>query len=134
MPLPTRAIPPIAAPPPRMPSRRRYATDTLEVVFSTTGDLIRIHSHGTRCSATWDAALAYGRLESECGDGTAVPIHPDEGVWLDGIRNLAAGWRAAVEAADRSWISWMATRIQRYDDRSDGLVDLVVVRPLAPVT
>jgi hypothetical protein len=33
---------------------------------------------------------------------------------------------AAVEAADRSWIAQAATRIQRYDNQSDGLIDLVV--------
>jgi len=50
----------------------------------------------------------------------------DERAWLDRIRTLAYEWLGAVEAADRSWIAQAATRIQRYDDRSDGLIDLVV--------
>jgi succinylarginine dihydrolase len=65
-------------------------------------------------------------LESERGDATIVAIRPDERAWLDRIRTLAAEWLAAVEAADRSWIAQAATRIQRYDNQSDGLIDLVV--------
>jgi hypothetical protein len=68
-------------------------------------------------------------MESERGDGIAVEIRPEERAWLDGIRTLATEWLAAVEAADRSWIARAATRIQRYDDRSDGLIDLVVTWP-----
>jgi len=104
----------------------RHALATLKVVFSTMGDLIRVHRHNNHCSATWDAVLTYGRLESERGDGTVVAIRPDERAWLDRIRTLAAEWLAAVEAADRSWIAQAATRIQRYDNQSDGLIDLVV--------
>jgi hypothetical protein len=122
-----RAVLPTPIPPCLTPSRHeRYASDTLEVVFSTKGDLIRVHRHNNRCSATWDAGLTDGRLESEWGDGTVVAIRPDERAWLDSIRTLAAEWLAAVEAADRSWMAQAATRIQRYDDRSDGLIDLVV--------
>ena len=90
---------------------------------------LRIHSYGTACSATWDAALAYGRLQSERGDGTVVTIRPDEWTWLHGVRPLASDWLAAAEAAERSWIARAATRIQRYDDRSNGLIDLVVRSP-----
>ena len=108
------------------PRRERHALDTLKVVFSTTGDQIRVHSYDDHCSATWDAALCHGRLESERGDGIGVAIRPEERAWLDGIRILAAEWLAAVEAADRSWMARVATRIQRFDDRSDGLIDLVV--------
>ena len=125
--LPCRAILPTATPPClTLPHRKRQAVDILEVVFSTTGDLIKVHSYGDHCSATWDTALTYGRLESEGGNGTVVAIRPDERAWLDSIRTLAAEWLAAVEAADRSWIAQAANRIQRYDDRSDGLIDLVV--------
>jgi hypothetical protein len=119
--LPTR-VPPCLTP----PRRERHALDTLEVVFSTMGDLIRVHGYDNHCSATWNAGLTDGRLESEWGDGTVVAIRPDERAWLDSIRTLAAEWLAAVEAADRSWMAQAATRIQRYDDRSDGLIDLVV--------
>jgi hypothetical protein len=90
----------------------------------------RMHSHADRCSATWDAALSHGRLESERGDGTGVAIWPEERAWLDSIRTLAAGWLIAVETADHSRMVRAATRIQRYDDRSDGLIDLLVVWPL----
>jgi succinylarginine dihydrolase len=68
-------------------------------------------------------------LESEGGNGTVVAIRPDERAWLDSIRTLAAEWLAAVEAADRSWIAQAATRIQRYDNQSDGLIDLMVAWP-----
>jgi hypothetical protein len=54
----------------------------------------------------------------------------DERAWLDNIRTLAGGWLAAVEAADRSWMDRVATRIQQYDHRSDGLIDLVVDWPV----
>ncbi|UEM23121.1 hypothetical protein JL100_010380 [Skermanella mucosa] len=128
--LPRRVTLPTAVPPCLTSGRReRPVPDILEVVFSTTGDLIRIHSYGTACSATWDAALAYGRLQSERGDGTVVAIRPDEWTWLHGVRPLASDWLAAAEAAERSWIARAATRIQRYDDRSNGLIDLMVVRP-----
>jgi hypothetical protein len=129
--LPCRAILPTATPPClTLPHRKRQAVDNLEVVFSTTGDLIRVHSYDTGCSATWDTVLTYGRLADERGDGTVVAIRPDERAWLDGIRTLAAGWLAAVETGDRSWMARAATRIQRYDDRSNGLIDLMVVWPL----
>jgi hypothetical protein len=130
MPQPYRANIPVPVPLALMPPRRgRRAIDTLEVVFAKTGDLIRIHSYATRCSAAWSAARTHGYLESERGDGTTVPILPDERAWLDGIHNLTVEWQMAVEAADRSWIAWVANRIQRYDDHSDGLIDLVVERP-----
>jgi len=103
--------------------------DPIEVVFSTTDDMIRVHSYDNHCSATWDVALTHGHLMSERGDGTVVAIWPDEQAWLDSIRTLASEWLAAVEAADRSWMARVATRIQRHDDRSDGLIDLVVVWP-----
>jgi|SRR3954451_9821290 len=129
--LPCRAVKPAPVPPCLTPPRRkRHALDPLEVVFSTTGDLIRVHSYGNHCSAPWDITLTHGHLMSDRGDGTVVAIWPDERAWLDGIRTLAAGWLAAVEAADRSWMARAATRIQRYDDRSDGLIDLMVVWPL----
>jgi hypothetical protein len=125
-----RAVLPTPVPPCLTPPRHeRHALDTLEVVFSTKGDLIRVHSHNNHCSAEWDAGLTDGRLESEWGDGTVVAIRPDERAWLDSIRTLAAEWLAAVEAADRSWMAQAATRIQRYDDRSDGLIELVVAWP-----
>jgi hypothetical protein len=113
-----------------LPRRKNNAFDILEVVFSTTGDLIRVHSYGDLCSATWNSCLTYGRLESERGDGTGVVIRPEERAWLDSIRILASEWLAAAEADDRSWMTRVATRIQRFDDRSDGLIDLVVVWPL----
>jgi hypothetical protein len=122
--LPT-SVPPCLTP----PRRKRHALNTLKVVFSTAGDLIKVHSYGDYCSATWDVCLTYGRLESERGDGTGVAIRPEEQAWLDGIRILAAEWLAAVEANDRSWMARVATRIQRHDDRSDGLIDLVVMWP-----
>jgi hypothetical protein len=111
------------------PRRKRHALNSLKVVFSPAGDLIRVHSHNNHCSATWDAGLTDGRLECEWGDGIAVAIRPDERAWLDNIGTLAAGWLAADEAADRSWMVRVATRIKQYDDRSDGLIDLVVVWP-----
>ena len=106
------------------PRRKRHALNTLKVVFSTAGDLIKVHSYGDHCSATWDTALTYGCLEPEGGNGTVVAIRPDERAWLDSIRTLAAEWLAAVEAADRSWIAQAATCIQRYDNQSDGLIVL----------
>jgi hypothetical protein len=125
-----RGVLPIPVPPSStQPNRKRHAWDTLEVVFSTTGDLIRVHSYGHHCSAPWDAVLTYGHVESERGDGTVIALRPEERAWLDGIRTLATEWLAAVEAADRFWIARAATRIQRYDDRSDGLIDLVVAWP-----
>jgi hypothetical protein len=111
------------------PRRKRHPLNTLEVVFSTTGDLIRVHSYGDQCSATWDAVMSHGRLEPEGGDGAGVAIWPDEKAWLDKIRALAAGWVTAVEAVNRSGMARAATRIQRYDDRSDGLIDLVIAWP-----
>jgi hypothetical protein len=125
--LPCQASLPTAAPPcPTLPHRKRRAVDILEVVFSTTGDLIRVHSYDTGCSATWNTALTYGRLTDERGNGTAVAIRSDEWAWLNGIRTLAAAWLVAAESDDRSWMAQEATRIQRYDDRSNGLIDLVV--------
>jgi hypothetical protein len=112
------------------PRRKRHPLNTLEVVFSTTGDPIRVHSYGDQCSASWDAALSHGHLEPDRGDGAGVAIWPDEKAWLDKVQTLAAGWMAAVEAGNRSGIARAATRIQRYDDRSDGLIDLVTVMPL----
>jgi hypothetical protein len=110
--------------------RKPHPFNALEVVFSTTGDLIRVYSYNDRCSATWNACLTYGHLESDRGDGTAVAIRPEERAWLDSIRTLASEWLAATEADDRSWMARAATRIQRFNDRSDGLIDLVVVWPL----
>src|SRR3954464_15260852 len=71
--LPCRAalpapVPACLTPPPR----ERQALDILKVVFSTMGDLIRVHGYDNHCSATWDAVLTYGRLESERGDATIV--------------------------------------------------------------
>jgi hypothetical protein len=125
-----RAVLPTVFPPRLAPPRRkRHPLNTLEVVFSTTGDLIRVHSYGDQCSATWDAVMSHGRLEPEGGDGAGVAIWPDEKAWLDKIRALAAGWVTAVEAVNRSGMARAATRIQRYDDRSDGLIDLVIAWP-----
>lgn len=127
MPLPCRVTVPTAAPPCPVSGRReRPVRDILEVVFSTTDDLIRIHSHGTGCSAAWDTASTSGRLYSERDDGTFVAVRPDEWTWLHGIRPLVSEWLAAVEAAEGAWTARAATRIRRYDDRSDGLIDLVV--------
>jgi hypothetical protein len=64
--------------------------ETLKVVFSIMGDLIRVHDYDNHYSAIWDAVLTYGRLESERGDATIVAIRPDERAWLDSIRTLAA--------------------------------------------
>jgi hypothetical protein len=126
-----RAVLPTVFPPRLAPPRRkRHPLNTLEVVFSTTGDPIRVHSYGDHCSASWDATLSHGNLEPDRGDGPGVAIWPDERAWLDKIQTLAAGWMAAVNAGNRSWIARAATRIQRYDDRSDGLIDLVIVMPL----
>ena len=128
--LPCRAALPAPVPACLTPPRReRHALDTLKVVFSTLGDLITVHGYDNHCSATWDTALTYGRLESERGDATIIAIRPDERAWLDSIRTLAAEWLAAAEAADRSWMIQAATRINRYDDRSDGLIELVVAWP-----
>jgi hypothetical protein len=128
---PCRSAPPFPSPPSlTLPRSKTHTFDILEVVFSTTGDLIRVHCYGDHCSATWDACLTYGRLESKGGNGIGVAIRPEERAWLDSIRTLAAEWLAAVEANDRSWMARVATRIQRFDDRSDGLIDLVVVWPV----
>jgi hypothetical protein len=125
-----RAVLPTSVPPCLTPACcKRHALNTLKAVFSTAGDLIKVHSYGDHCSATWDTALSYGRLESEGGNGIAVAIRPKERAWLDSIRTLASEWLAAVEANDRSWMARVATRIQRFDDRSDGLIDLMVVWP-----
>jgi hypothetical protein len=110
--------------------RKPHPFNALEVVFSTTGDLIRVHCYDDHCSAPWNACLTSGHLESDRGDGTAVAIRPEERAWLDSIRTLASEWLAATEADDRSWMARAATRIQRFNDRSDGLIDLVVVWPL----
>src|SRR5919107_4334651 len=83
------------------PRRKRHPLNTLEVVFSTTGDLIRVHSYGDHCSASWDAALSHGHLEPDRGDGAGVAIWPDERAWLDKIQTLAAGWMAAVNTGNR---------------------------------
>jgi hypothetical protein len=88
-----------------------------------------IHSYGDHCSATLDAALTYGCLQPERGDRAGTAIRPEERAWLDGIRTLASEWLAAVEADDRPWMVRAVTRIQRHDDRSDGLIDLVVIEP-----
>ena len=128
---PCRSAPPIPSPPSlTLPRSKTYTFDILEVVFSTTEDLIRVHRYGDHCSATWNVCLTYGRLESEGRNGIGVAIRPEERAWLDSIRTLATEWLAAVEANDRSWMARVATRIQRFDDRSDGLIDLVVVWPL----
>ncbi len=104
-----RAVLPTSVPPCLTPPRRkRHALNTLKVVFSTAGDLIKVHSYGDHCSATWDACLTYGYLEPERGDGIGVAIRPEEWAWLDGIRILAAEWLAAVEAANHSWIAQAA--------------------------
>jgi hypothetical protein len=112
-----------------LPRSKGNTFDILEVVFTPMGDLIKVHSNHDRCSATWETAIVSGRLESECGDGTGVALSPEEWTWLDNIRSLASEWLAAAEADDRSWLTRAATRIQRFDDRSDGLIDLVVVWP-----
>ena len=128
---PCRSAPTIPSPPSlTLPRSKAHTFNILGVVFSTTGDLIRVHSYGDHCSATWDVCLTYGRLESERENGIGVAIRPEERAWLDGIRILAAEWLAAVEANDRSWMARVVTRIQRHDDRSDGLIDLVVVWPV----
>ena len=122
-------VPTAASPYVTLPRSKGDTFDILEVVFTTTGDLIKVHSQSDRCSATWEAATISGRLGSERGDGTGVALSPEELTWLDGIRSLASEWLAAAEADDRSWLTRAATRIQRFDDRSDGLIDLVVVWP-----
>jgi hypothetical protein len=124
-----RDVPTATSPYITLPRSKGNTFDILEIVFTTTGDLIKVHSYRDRCSATWEAAVASGRLESERGDGTGVALSPEERMWLDGIRSLASEWLAAAEADDRSWLTRAATRIQRFDDRSDGLIDLVVVWP-----
>ena len=87
------------------PRRNRHPLNTLEVVFSTTGDLIRVHSYGDHCSATWDAALSHGRLEPERGDGAGVTIWPDERAWLEKIRTLPLdGWLRSRRATAPGWL------------------------------
>jgi hypothetical protein len=122
--LPTATLPCIT-----LPRGKGNTFDILEVVFTPTGDLIKVHSHRDRCSATWETAIVSGRLESERGDGTGVALSPEEWTWLDNITSLSSEWLAAAEADDRSWLTRAATRIQRFDDRSDGLIDLVVAWP-----
>jgi hypothetical protein len=122
--LPTASSPYIT-----LPRSKGNTFDILEVVFATTGDLIKVNSYCDRCSAPWEAAIVSGRLGSERGDGTGVALRPEEWTWLDNIRSLASEWLAAAEADDRSWLTRAATRIQRFDDRSDGLIDLVVAWP-----
>jgi hypothetical protein len=112
-----------------LPRSKGNTFDILEVVFTPVGDLIKVHSHHDRCSATWETAIVSGRLESERRDGTGVALTPEELMWLDNISSLASEWLAAAEADDRSWLGRAATRIQRFDDRSDGLIDLVVAWP-----
>jgi hypothetical protein len=124
-----RDVPTASSPYITLPRSKGNTFDILEVVFTTTGDLIKVHSYRDRCSATWEAATISGRLESERGDGTGVALSPEELLWVDNIRSLASEWLAAAEADDRSWLTRAATRIQRFDDRSDGLIDLVVVWP-----
>jgi hypothetical protein len=119
-----------ASPCPTLSYRKPHPFNALEVVFSTTGDLIRVHCYDDRCSAPWNACLTSGYLESDRGGGTAVAIRREERAWLNSIRTLASEWLIATEADDRSWMARVATRIQRFDDRSDGLIDLVVVWPL----
>lgn len=122
-------LPPAASPYISLPRGKGKTFNILEVVFMTTGDLIKVHSYCDRCSASWETALASGRLESERGDGTGMALRPEERTWLDNIRSLASEWLSAAETDDRSWLARAATRIQRFDDRSDGLIDLVVVWP-----
>jgi len=89
--LPCRAVLPAPVPPClASPRRERHALETLKVVFSIMGDLIRVHDYDNHYSAIWDAVLTYGRLESERGDATIVSIRPDERACLDSIRTLAA--------------------------------------------
>jgi hypothetical protein len=112
-----------------LPRRKNNTFDKMAVVFTTTGDLIRVHSYSDHCSASWDGCLANCRLESERQDGTGVAISPEEWAWLNSIRSLASEWMTAAEADDRSWMTRVAARIQRFSDRSDGLIDLVVLWP-----
>jgi hypothetical protein len=60
-----RSVPP----PITLPRFNSNTFDILKVMFSTAGDLIRVHSYDNQCSATWDVCLSYGRFESEQGDG-----------------------------------------------------------------
>jgi hypothetical protein len=62
--LPCRAVLPAPVPPCLTPPRReRHALETLKVVFSIMGDLIRVHDYDNHYSAIWDAVLTYGRLD-----------------------------------------------------------------------
>jgi hypothetical protein len=124
-----QGLPTAASPYLTLPRSKNNTFDILEVAFSTMGDLIKVHSYSDRCSATWETAITTGRLASDRRDGTGVALRPEEWTWLDNIRSLASEWLAAAEADDRSWLNRAATRVQRFDDRSDGLIDLVVVWP-----
>jgi hypothetical protein len=61
MPFPCRSAPPIPSPPSLALPRSKAHTFDILVVFSTTGDLIRVHSYGDHCSATWEPPLAWMR-------------------------------------------------------------------------
>jgi hypothetical protein len=104
--LPWRAVPPAPVSPCQTSVRRkRCVLNNLEVIFSATDDQIRVQSHADRCSATWDAALSHGRLESDRGDGTGVAIRPEEPVWLDSIRTFASdGWLRPRRMTGRGWL------------------------------
>jgi hypothetical protein len=104
--LPCRAILPTATPPClTLPHRKRQAVDILEVVFSTTGDLIRVHSYDTGCSATWDTVLTYGRLADERGDGTVVASGRTSGHGSTASALLPlGGWRRSRLATAPGWL------------------------------
>src|SRR3954468_11102793 len=103
-----RAVLPTSVPPCLTPPRRkRHALNTLKVVFSTNGDLIRVHSYGDHCSTTWDTALTYGRLESGRGDGTGVAIRPEERAWLEASGPLPpSGWLRSRQMTAPGWLGW----------------------------
>ena len=69
-----RAVLPTPVPPCLTPPRRkRHALNKLKVVFSTAGDLIKVHSYGDHCSATWDACL--GDVPADVANGWALLIN-----------------------------------------------------------
>ena len=127
---PYRAMLPVPLPPSHILTRQRsHPLDTLEVVFSTSGDLVRVRSDETLCSASWNHARTKAYLECDWGSDLTVPITPQERTWLDDLGDLVGAWQTAVESADRIWVELVAKRIEQFDDRSDGLLDLRVVRP-----
>ena len=105
---PCRSAPPIPSPPSlTLPRSKAHTFDILEVVFSTTGDLIRVHSYGDHCSATWDACLTYGRLESEGGKELALRSVRRTGHGWTAFGSLPlSGWLRSRQITAPGWPAW----------------------------